>query len=318
MKIEIRYPKKDEMPELFALLKICFPIDRKIFELMEKEGSLFGYEPKVLLVDGKIVSNVSLVRRDIYIGSKTLKGIGVASVATHPDYRRKGYAKMLLKERLRDISLKGADFSPLFTDKPFVYEKLGWKIFPQKFWVLEDIEVPLNARKKKVEIFRNSTKTLMGEVERIYQENILFFPGSLKRDKEYWQEYFHIFDLKDNELFFLLQEENVAKAYARICQEKDDVLLGEMGVGKEDNEAIKGLFYYLLDWVRHSGFEKLVISLPSSHPIFEFLKMENIKLREENPDKREVLMIRNISSQGEVLRDKEIKSRFHWGYFDRF
>ena len=116
----------------------------------------------------------------------------------------------------------------------------------------------------------------------------------------------------------LLQEGNVAKAYARICQERDDILLGEMGVGKEDNEAIKGLFYYLLDWVKCSGFKKLVISLPSSHPIFEFLKMENIKLREENPDKREVLMIRNISSQGDVLRDKEIKSRFHWGYFDRF
>ena len=128
MKVEIRYPKKDEMPELFALLKTCFPTDRKIFELMEKEDLLFGYEPKVLFVDGKIVSNVSLVRKNIYIGSKILKGGGIASVATHPDYRRKGYAKMLLKERLRDISLKGSDFSPLFTDKPFIYEKLGWEL----------------------------------------------------------------------------------------------------------------------------------------------------------------------------------------------
>jgi len=318
MKVEIRYPKKNEMPELFALLKICFPTDRKIFELMEKEGSLFGYEPKVLFVDGKMVSNVSLVRKDIYIGSKLLKGGGIASVATYPDYRRKGYAKTLLKERLHDISLKKLDFSPLFTDKPFIYEKLGWEIFPQKFWVLEKMKIPLNARKKNVEIFRNSTKTLMEEVKRIYQENMLFFPCVLKRDEEYWQEYFRIFNLKDNELFFLLQERNVTKAYARCCQEKDDILLGEMGVGKEDNEAIKGLFYYLLDWIRRSGFKKLIISLPLSYPIFECLKMENIRLKEESSGEREVLMIKTISSQGEILRDKDIKSKFHWGYFDKF
>ncbi len=153
MKIEIRYPKKDEMPELFTLLKTCFPVDRKIFEIMEKEGLSFGYEPKVLLVDGKIISNVSLVKRDIHIGSKFLKGEGIASVATHPDYRRRGYAKMLLKERFRDLSLKELDFSPLFTDKPFIYEKLGWEIFPQRFCILEEIKAPLNARKKSVKMF---------------------------------------------------------------------------------------------------------------------------------------------------------------------
>lgn len=48
MRVEIRCPKKKEMPELFALLKACFPGDKKIFELMEKETSLFGYKPKIL------------------------------------------------------------------------------------------------------------------------------------------------------------------------------------------------------------------------------------------------------------------------------
>jgi len=50
MRVEIRCPKKKEMPELFALLKACFPGDKKIFELMEKETSLFGYKPKILLI----------------------------------------------------------------------------------------------------------------------------------------------------------------------------------------------------------------------------------------------------------------------------
>jgi len=180
MKIEIRYPKEDEMPEFFAPLKTCFPVDRKIFEIMRKEGLSFGYEPKVLFVNGKIVSNVSLVKRDIYIGSKLLKGGGIASVATHPDYRRRGYVKMLLKERFRDLSLKGLDFSPLFTDKPSIYEKLGWEIFPQRFCMLEEIKAPLNTRKKNVEIFHHSTKVLMEETKRIYEQNILFFPGALK------------------------------------------------------------------------------------------------------------------------------------------
>jgi len=115
-----------------------------------------------------------------------------------------------------------------------------------------------------------------------------------------------------------LQERSTAKAYARVCKEKDDILLGEMEVKKEDNEAIKELFYYLLDWMREEGFKKLVISLSPLHPIFEFLKMENIRLKEENSGKREVLMINIISSKADILRNKKIKSRFHWGYFDRF
>lgn len=318
MKIEIRCPKEDEMPELFALLKTCFPVDRKIFEVMEKEGLSFGYEPKILSVDGKIVSNVSLVERDIHIGYKLLKGGGIAGVATHPDYRRRGYAKMLLKERFRDVSLKGLDFSPLFTNKPFIYEKLGWNIFPQRFYILEEIKVPLNVRKKSVEMFHHSTKVLMKEVRRIYEQNILFFPGTLKRDKAYWQECFRIFDLKDKELFFLLREGSTTKAYARVCKEKDGILLGEMGVKKEDNQAIKGLFYYLLGWIREAGFKKLVISLSPLHPIFEFLKTEGIRLEEENSDKREVLMMNIISTKGDILRNKRIKSRFHWEYFDKF
>ncbi len=318
MKIEIRYPKKDEMPELFALLKTCFPTDRRIFEVMEKEDLSFGYEPKILSVDGKIVSNVSLARRDIYINFELLKGGGIASVATHPDYRRKGYAKMLLKERFCDLSLKKLDFSLLFTDKPSIYEKLGWEILPQRFYTIEEIKAPLSARKKKVEMFHYSTKVLMEEVERIYEQNILSFPGALKRDEAYWQEYFRIFDLEDKELFFLLREESTAKAYTRVYKEKDDILLGEMGVEKEDNEAIKELFYYLLDWIRETGFKKLVISLSPLHPIFEFLRMEGIRLEEENSDKREVLMMNIISAKGDILRNKRIKSRFHWEYFDRF
>lgn len=318
MKVDIHCPKEDEMSELFALLKTCFPTDRKIFEVMEKEGLSFGYEPKILSVDGKIVSNVSLVERDIHIGPKLLKGGGIAGVATHPDYRKRGYAKMLLKERFRDISLKGLDFSPLFTDKPFIYEKLGWEILPQRFYTLEEIKAPLNVRKKSVEMFHHSTKTFMEEVRRIYEQNMLSFPGALKRDKEHWQEYFRIFDLKDKELFFLLREESTTKAYARVCKEKDDILLGEMEVEKKDNQAIKGLFYYLLGWIREAGFKKFVISLSALHPIFEFLKMEGIRLEEENSDKREVLMMNIISSKADILKDKKIRSNLHWGYFDRF
>ena len=226
MKIEIRYPKESEMPELFTLLKSCFPLDGKIFEVMAKEELSFGYEPKVLLINGKIVSNVSLVKRNIYIGPKLLRGGGIASVATHPDYRRRGYAKILLKERLGDLSLKELDFSSLFTDKPSIYKELSWDIFPQRFYILEGIKVPLNTRKKKVEIFHRSTKILIKEVKRIYEQNILFSFGALERNEEYWQEYFHIFDLRDKELFFLLREGNTAEAYARICKEKDDILLG--------------------------------------------------------------------------------------------
>jgi len=323
MKIEIRCPQKSEIPELFDLLKVCFPTDRKTFEAMEREGlSVFGYKPKALFIDGRIVSNVSLVRRDIYLGSRILKGAGISSVATHPNYRRRGYIKILLEKRLDEITGKGLDFSPLFTGKPIIYEKLGWKTWPQKFWIAEKIKVPsdlkLNTKYENIKLIRHSNENLIKSVKRIYQQTMLSFPGALRRDEKYWKIYFYLFDIEDNDLFLLFSQENITTAYARIHWEGKALLLGEMGIDRRNKRGLKFIFHSIWNEVKKHGREKLIISLPPSHPLFEFLRSGGIELKKESLKKREILMIKIIDSGGKVLDNREVRSQFHWCYFDKF
>lgn len=55
---------------------------------------------------------------------------GVFMVATHPNYRRKGYSYVLLKELLNGLYEQGFGFSALYPFKEKFYERLGYANWP--------------------------------------------------------------------------------------------------------------------------------------------------------------------------------------------
>lgn len=94
------------------------------------------YDPYSVIEDGKVVSNISVNRCDMNYKGKTVHLIQLGTVMTDPDYRGRGYARLLMERVLEDnkdadgIYLYGndsvVDFYPRFgftESKEYSYSK---------------------------------------------------------------------------------------------------------------------------------------------------------------------------------------------------
>jgi GNAT superfamily N-acetyltransferase len=80
-------------------------------------------------VGGRLVSQIILSSQDILAGSQSLRIAGVGGVATHPDWRRLGFARRLLKAAEDLIRSEGGyDFAMLFCDPKMIpyYASCGY------------------------------------------------------------------------------------------------------------------------------------------------------------------------------------------------
>jgi GNAT superfamily N-acetyltransferase len=87
----------------------------------------------ILKEDHRIVSHVSIYPRQVYTAEGYLLKTGIiGGVATHPDYRNKGYATTLLRECIRIMERQEYDLSLLWPSVADFYRKLGWEYAAQE------------------------------------------------------------------------------------------------------------------------------------------------------------------------------------------
>ena len=85
-----------------------------------------AYDPYSVIEDGKVVSNISVNRCDMNYKGKIVHLIQLGTVMTDPDYRGKGYARLLMERVMEDI--KDADGIYLYGNDSVVgfYPKFGF------------------------------------------------------------------------------------------------------------------------------------------------------------------------------------------------
>lgn len=92
----------EELPEIVRLVNCIFNIDRygasvdRICPLVFCEKNLENL--RVIVCDGKIVSHLGIWEGWLYFYGLKLKIALIGSVCTHPDYRGRGYASMLVND----------------------------------------------------------------------------------------------------------------------------------------------------------------------------------------------------------------------------
>lgn len=80
-----------------------------------------------LWLDGRLVSAVHVCRRPLEWRAETLWCAAIANVATHPNYRRRGLSRELLRVATERLAGEGFAFSMLFSSQSGHYEPLGWE-----------------------------------------------------------------------------------------------------------------------------------------------------------------------------------------------
>jgi predicted acetyltransferase len=131
-KVEIKELRGEDVDPILELAFYAFfPTPGNIEQIMKRkpymkeDTCLVLYEndkPVSGLICKPILQNVRGVLKDM---------CGISEVATHPEGRRKGYAKKLMKlsfEKMKELS---QGFSTLYPFKESFYERLGYVSFPQ-------------------------------------------------------------------------------------------------------------------------------------------------------------------------------------------
>ena len=125
--IEINYRDNDDLRASFNELAV------KVFDLNFEGWYQNGfwkdnYIPYSVVIDGKVVSNVSVNRCDVNYDGKTYRLIQLGTVMTDPDYRGKGYAREIMERIMSDYEDK-VDGMYLFANDSVVdfYPKFGYK-----------------------------------------------------------------------------------------------------------------------------------------------------------------------------------------------
>ncbi len=87
-----------------------------------------NYIPYSVVTDGEVISNVSVNACNMNCNGKVVKLIQLGTIMTNPDYRGKGYARMLMEEVLKDYEGK-VDGIYLFANDSVLdfYPRFGFK-----------------------------------------------------------------------------------------------------------------------------------------------------------------------------------------------
>jgi len=94
-------------------------------------------------LEGKLVSQIGILDRTIRAGGQSLTIAGVGGVATHPEYQRRGFARLLMEAAVDQMRQRGPsnsyDFAMLFCDTTMIpyYTKRGYGLVPNPVYILQ-------------------------------------------------------------------------------------------------------------------------------------------------------------------------------------
>ncbi len=127
----VRSCRKDELAETLNLLDAIFHKNQTrrmnaYYPYAYGDGNLDNM--RILKADGKVVSHAAIYPRLLITADGTILKTGcIGGVATHPDYRGKGYATIVLQDCIEKMERENYDISILWTNTPEFYRKLGWE-----------------------------------------------------------------------------------------------------------------------------------------------------------------------------------------------
>jgi predicted N-acetyltransferase YhbS len=208
--MSIRPYREGDEDEIARTLNECF----ESFKSFGLTGDMWlktfeydpGYHKELAFVaekDGRIVSHVQLVERELKVGAgSTLRIAGVANVATLKDYRRSGISTQLLTHALDFARNKGFHASALFTGAQIpahrIYVRLGFSDVYHPLLLFRDFKPPLtwNGNNAKGEFAQGSIEVRESNEKddpsllRIYEKFYSSYEGLAIRDKETWKRKF--------------------------------------------------------------------------------------------------------------------------------
>lgn len=201
-------PGEDEA--VLDLLEAAFQ-ERAMFARYMAVASLVGPDDTWLALDGsRPVASVQVFDKRIRLRGDLVTIGGIGSVATHPEYERRGLSTALLRLAIENMQQRGHALSLLFTGRISFYERLDWIQIQKPRWSIRrrDGAPPPDAASRA---FRPDD---LPRIERLYDYYNLRLDSSVARDRHYWTDQLRYAGNPD-ERFRVVERDGKILAYAR-------------------------------------------------------------------------------------------------------
>lgn len=183
--VDIGAVRPDELESLLELLCEAFELP------MEPARDIFYKDPylnlnnkRVLRVNGRIVSCLTVIDRTVWIDGTFQRVGGIAGVATHQTERGKGYAGRLLRDTLDFLHAEGYVLSALIPYSSHFYRRLGWELCGTACrFVTSPTFLPTGIEGRHV---RPARQDDLAEMSVLYDEKWLRWTFHAQRDTKRW------------------------------------------------------------------------------------------------------------------------------------
>ena len=300
--------RRRNLPPVYDLLGICFTTPREYFVNQTEHDATYRFgQTRIIEIDGRVVSHVRLFHRQMLVRGVALPVGGVGSVATHPDYQRRGFAPALLQDAIERMERAGYALSFLWTALAPFYERLGWRVVLQPIYAAQAEEVARLSTPATVSV-RLFTGADLFAVARIYRRATEGSTGSIVRTLRYWRD--HMTWVHDDpEGFLLAERRGQVVAYVRSKVEVGNhlrLLEGEALPGAES--ALKILVAELGRLAVRRGLTPVLGVIPPGHPLGQFL--ESLPSTYVATNAALPTMVRPITKDGEAIFSTSEPFRF--------
>jgi GNAT superfamily N-acetyltransferase len=138
----------------------------------EKNPRLDPDQVYVVEEDGGIRATAAVLPFEVFYEGRTVSMGGMAAVATHPAYRRRGYAGELIQAALSGMRERNVHLSMLHPFAHSYYRRYGWELATEAIsYDLKPTDLPTSHEQKRVRAYRDKDlprmmRLLEGEASR--------------------------------------------------------------------------------------------------------------------------------------------------------
>ncbi|MCL6438812.1 MAG: GNAT family N-acetyltransferase [Rubrobacteraceae bacterium] len=188
MALEVRTVAGEDLETLSRLLALAFGNDVGRWRDYFDPGKNPRVDPEsvyVLEEDGEVRATATVLPLEAYVEGRAVPVGGVAAVAAHPAYRRRGYAGELVREALRRMRAGGVALSMLWPFAHAFYRSFGYELAGEAIeYRLEPGKLPTSPEQRNVRACcEEDLVRMMG----LHEEAAARHRLCVRRGRAYWE-----------------------------------------------------------------------------------------------------------------------------------
>jgi predicted acetyltransferase len=151
----------------------------------EKNPRLDPKRVYVVEEDGDIRAMTAVLPLEVFVEGEPVPMGGIADVATHPAYRRRGYAGELVRAALGGMRERGVHLSMLHPFAHAFYRRYGWELATEAIgYRLKPTDLPTSSGQKRVRAYRDED---LPRMMALLEGEASKHPLCVRRGEAYWR-----------------------------------------------------------------------------------------------------------------------------------